>query len=73
MNIYYDMQALNHRERVNQYKHISEIFEEFISPEGTKNHSFKDGSKTIDEDDEFDSEEEEEEEEGGGSDDDEEE
>jgi hypothetical protein len=25
-------EALNHRERVNQYKHISDIFDEFISP-----------------------------------------
>ena len=25
--------ALNHRERVNQYKHISDIFDEFIAPQ----------------------------------------
>lgn len=26
--------ALNHRERVNQYKYISDIFDEFIAPGG---------------------------------------
>lgn len=50
-------EALNHRERVNQYKHISDIFDEFISPSHQQHHGLAERTATTVEADSSDSEE----------------